>query len=55
MESNSTFDSVSNPLLYGGDADSFNVPNLNNRFMRGYKDGDANVQPWSNILKKKLI
>ena len=42
---NSTFDAVSNPLLYGGDADSFNVPNLNNRFMRGYKDGDATVQP----------
>ena len=45
MGLNSTFDAVSNPLLYGGDADSFNVPNLNNRFMRGYKDGDATVQP----------
>ena len=55
MGSNSTFDSVSNPLLYGGDADSFNVPNLNNRFMRGYKDGDATVQLRPNILKKRLI
>lgn len=42
---NSSFDASTNPLLYGGDQDNFNVPNLNNRFIRGFKTGDSNVHP----------
>ena len=42
---NSSFNASTNPLLYGGDATSFNVPNLNNRFIRGFKEGDENVHP----------
>lgn len=30
------FDSITNPLIYGGDQDNFNVPNLANRFVRGW-------------------
>jgi hypothetical protein len=42
---NSSFNASTNPLLYGGDAENFNVPNLNNRFIRGFKTGDENVHP----------
>lgn len=42
---NSSFNASTNPLLYGGDANNFNVPNLNNRFTRGFKTGDENVHP----------
>ena len=41
---NSTFDSINNPLLYGGDANTFKVPDLTDKFMRGYKDGQDNLQ-----------
>jgi hypothetical protein len=42
---NSIFNSSTNPLLYGGDSSNFNVPNLNNRFIRGFKTGSQNVHP----------
>lgn len=30
------FDATTNPLIYGGDDENFNVPNLVNRFVRGW-------------------
>lgn len=30
------FDATNNPLIYGGDENNFNVPNLVNRFVRGW-------------------
>ena len=44
--------SPTNEPLYGGDADNFNVPDLNNRFMRGWKDGSQNLQPGQDISEK---
>lgn len=43
--------SPTNEPLYGGDADNFNVPNLNNRFMRGW-GGSENLQPGQDIPEK---
>ncbi len=48
---NSIYSSTNEPL-YGGDADNFNVPDLNNRFMRGWKNGSQNLQPGQNISEK---
>ena len=44
--------SPTNEPLYGGDADNFNVPDLNNRFMRGWRDGNPNLQPGQDIPEK---
>ena len=44
--------SPTNEPLYGGDADNFNVPDLNNRFMRGWRDGNQNLQPGQDIPEK---
>ena len=43
--------SPTNEPLYGGDADNFNVPDLNNRFMRGW-GGSENLQPGQDIPEK---
>lgn len=42
---NSSFDSNSNPLLYGGDSNTFKVPDLTDKFLRGYRDGQSDLQP----------
>lgn len=47
---NSIYSSTNEPL-YGGDADNFNVPDLNNRFMRGW-GGSENLQPGQDIPEK---
>tara|TARA_B100000530_G_scaffold335978_1_gene289427 strand:- start:1046 stop:2068 length:1023 start_codon:yes stop_codon:yes gene_type:complete len=47
---NSIYSSTNEPL-YGGDADNFNVPDLNNRFMRGW-GGSENLQPGQDISEK---
>ena len=43
--------SPTNEPLYGGDADNFNVPDLNNRFMRWW-GGSENFQPGQDISEK---
>lgn len=42
---NSSFDSNSNPLLYGGDSNTFKVPDLTDKFLRGYRGGQSDLQP----------
>ena len=42
---NSSFDPSSNPLLYGGDSNTFKVPDLTDKFLRGYRDGQSGLQP----------